>query len=60
MNEPAFELRWDGAGTRQHPDGYWHARTVDGNWDAVGSTPLAALANLVTELHKALAERTNG
>jgi len=57
MDGPAFELRWDGASTRQHPEGYWHARTADRKWDAVGSTPLAALSNLVTELHKALTEK---
>lgn len=54
MTNPGFVLRFDGNESRKHPNGYWSVRTNDGNWDAVGSTPLDALANLVTELHETL------
>lgn len=34
------------------PQGYWHVITDDGGWDAVGATPLDALADLVQQLEE--------
>jgi hypothetical protein len=52
--EAGFELRFDGGYSHNYPHGYWYAATNDGSWDADGATPLDALANLVTLLHKGL------
>lgn len=57
--ELGFELRFDGNESRSYPHGYWYARTNDGNWDAVGSTPLNAISNLVAVLHKQIMEMRN-
>jgi hypothetical protein len=56
-NELGFHLRFDGEESNKYPNGYWYACTNDENWDADGDTPLNALANLVSVLHKALTNR---
>jgi hypothetical protein len=43
---------------RMYPQGYWYAFTDDGNYDATGGDPLAAIAALAAELEKALREKT--
>lgn len=51
-----FELRFDGRNSNTYPHGYWHVLTSDGNYDAVGATVEAALANLVHVLHGRIIE----
>lgn len=51
-----MELSFDpdpSRGTR-FPQGYWYARTSDHGHDAVGATPLDAMAALVEEMEKAM------
>lgn len=51
-----FELRWDGQSSRDFPNGYWYASTVNGDYDATGPTVEIAMANLIHVLHTRIVE----
>jgi hypothetical protein len=56
-DQPSFTLSFDPTPSEHppFPHGYWYAVTSDGGYDATGTTPEMALANLVDVLVKALA-----
>lgn len=45
-----MRLTFDPSPSSRYPHGYWYAATDDGGCDAVGATPLDAVAALVVQL----------
>lgn len=49
-----MRLLYDPNPSRRYPNGYWYARTDDGDYDADGDTPLNAVTALCIVLEKAV------
>lgn len=49
-----FVLSFDPRPSSKYPHGYWYACSSNDDYDADGSTPINALAGLITELDVAL------
>ena len=53
-----MKLSFDPADSPKYPYGYWYAQTDDGDYDADGTDPLAAITSLVEVLEERLREVT--
>ena len=56
-----MKLSWhepeDESSRRIYPRGYWYVITDDGDYDADGADPLAAVTSLAAVMEQALADR---